>query len=66
MEGSPAAEKGLQPGDVIISVNGRDTKSVNDVGRAVAQAMEDERKAVLFQLQTGERNRFVALPVSNG
>ena len=32
---SVAADKGLKPGDVIVSVNGRDTKSINDVGRAV-------------------------------
>ncbi|MEP1667121.1 MAG: Do family serine endopeptidase [Rhizobiaceae bacterium] len=63
---STAAEKGLKPGDVIVSVNGRDTKSLNDVGRAVARAMEDERKAILFQIQTGERSRFVALPISQG
>ena len=63
---SVAADKGLKPGDVIVSVNGRDTKSINDVGRAVARAMENERKAILFQVQTGERSRFVALPFAKG
>jgi serine protease Do len=66
MGGSAAEEKGLKQGDVIVSVNGRDTKSVSDVGQAVAKAMEDERKAILFQVQSGERNRFVALPIAKG
>ncbi|MEE9314634.1 MAG: Do family serine endopeptidase [Rhizobiaceae bacterium] len=65
-EDSAAARKGIQAGDVIVSVNGREAKSVNDVGRAVAQAMEDERKAILFQFKSGSRNRFIALPVSKG
>ena len=63
---SAASEKGLKRGDVIVSVNGSDAKTVNDVGRAVAEAMEDDRKAILFQIQSGDRNRFVALPVSKG
>lgn len=65
-EGGTAAEKGVRAGDVIVSVNGRDAGSVNDVGRAVASAMEDDRKAILFQFQSGDRNRFVALPVAKG
>ncbi len=61
-----AAGKGLKSGDVIVSVNGKDAKSVNDVGLAVSQALEEDRKAILFQIQSGGRNRFVALPVSKG
>ncbi|MEM9734583.1 MAG: Do family serine endopeptidase [Pseudomonadota bacterium] len=66
MPGSIAAKKGVRAGDEIISINGRDTRSVRDVGRAVARAMEDERKAILFQFRSGERNRFVALPIAQG
>ena len=63
---SAAAEKGVKRGDVIVSVNGSDAESINDVGRAVAEAMEDDRKAILFQIQSGDRNRFIALPISRG
>ncbi len=63
---SAASKKGIRPGDVIVSVNGITTNSVNDVGRAVARALEDQRKAVLFQIKSGKRNRFIALPISNG
>lgn len=62
--GSTAEEKRLNEGDVVVSVNGRATKEVREVGAALAEAMEDDRKAVLFQVRSGERSRFVALPVS--
>ncbi|MFD0915848.1 Do family serine endopeptidase [Pseudahrensia aquimaris] len=65
-ENGSAAEKGMRAGDKIVSVNGRSVETVDDVGQAVARAMEDERKAVLFQVQSGERNRFVAIPVGRG
>ena len=61
--GSAADEKRLSEGDVVVSVNGRSTKEVREVGAAIAEAMEDDRKAVLFQVRSGERSRFVALPV---
>ncbi len=64
--GSEAAQKGVQSGDLITSINGLDVRSINDVGAAIAEALEDERRAVLFQLKRGERSRFVALPVGQG
>lgn len=66
MANSIASEKGVTAGDEIVSINGRDTRSIKDVGQAVARAMEDERKAILFQFRSGERNRFVALPIAQG
>ncbi|MDD9910858.1 MAG: Do family serine endopeptidase [Ahrensia sp.] len=64
--GSEAAEKGVRSGDRIQSINGADIASINDVGSAIAEAMENERKAVLFQMKRGDRSRFVALPVERG
>ena len=58
-----AAERGISEGDRIVSVNGTETASVAEVGKAVADAIDDQRKAVLLQVRSGERNRFVALPV---
>ena len=63
---SAADEKGLRKGDVIVSVNGLDSRSVGDIGAAIAKALEDDRKAILLQIQSGDRNRFVALPIAKG
>ena len=66
MPGGAAEERGIMPGDVIVSINGQDTASVNDVGAAVASAMENNRKSILLQVRRDENNRFVALPVDQG
>ncbi|MCE7026983.1 Do family serine endopeptidase [Jiella avicenniae] len=63
---STAAEKGVQPGDVIVSVNGKSVRSRGDVSQALSDAAKSGRKAALFQLRQGEQNRFVALPISKG
>ncbi|MBP0614751.1 Do family serine endopeptidase [Jiella mangrovi] len=63
---STAAEKGMQPGDVIVSVNGKAVTSRSDVSEALADAAKSGRKAALFQLRQGDQNRFVALPISKG
>ena len=59
---SPAAEKALRPGDVIVSVAGRAVKRVSDVRRALRSVAEDGRKAVLLRVRSGEATRFIALP----
>ncbi|KQT54234.1 serine protease [Aureimonas sp. Leaf454] len=63
---SSAADKGVAAGDVIVSVNGKEVTSQRDVENALTDASKSGRKAALFQLRTGEQNRFVALPVAKG
>ncbi|GGD93253.1 serine peptidase [Aureimonas endophytica] len=63
---SSAADKGLQTGDVIVSVNGKEVKSRRDVQTALEEASKSGRKAALFQLRNGDQNRFVALPIAKG
>lgn len=63
---SLAAERGIREGDVIVSVNNEDVKSAKDVASAVDAATDTGRKAVLFQLNNQNNNRFVALPVARG
>jgi len=60
---SAAAEKGLQSGDVILSIGGAAVSSPNDVEKGVQKAQSDGRKAVLFQVKTRNGVRFVALPI---
>ncbi len=63
---SDAADHGIQAGDVIVSVNSEAVNSAQDVDKAVKQATDAGRPAVLVQLQRDSVNRFVALPVGKG
>jgi serine protease Do len=56
-----AAERGLQPGDVILSVGNDPVKSPSDVEKIMETAKEGGQKAVLLRVKTGEQTRFVAL-----
>lgn len=64
LEGGPAAMKGIQPGDVIVSVGGAPVASVDAVIEAMGKAGEDGRNSALFQLRRGESLRFLALPLA--
>ncbi|HWK65471.1 MAG TPA: Do family serine endopeptidase [Rhizobiaceae bacterium] len=64
--GSDAADRGIQAGDVIVSVNSKDVSSGEEVTAAVAEAAKSGRKAVLMQVMREDTSRFVALPVAQG
>ncbi len=59
----PAAEKGVQVGDVILEVGGKAVANAADVTAGVEAAKADGRKAVLLRLKSGDNVRFLALPV---
>ncbi len=61
---SDAADRGIQAGDVITSVNSREVKATGDVTAAMDDAAKAGRKAVLFQVTRDDSNRFVALPLA--
>lgn len=63
---SEAANRGIQPGDVIVAVNSKEVGSGDDVTAAVADAAKAGRKAVLMQIMRDDTSRFVALPVAKG
>jgi serine protease Do len=56
-----AAERGLQPGDVILSVGEANVKTPAEVEKKVADAKSGGSKAVLLRVKTGDNTRFVAL-----
>ncbi|MEP0323903.1 Do family serine endopeptidase [Bauldia litoralis] len=56
-----AAERGLQPGDIILAVGKSDVAKPADVEKLVKDAETDGRKAVLLRVKSGEQTRFVAL-----
>ncbi|MER8921615.1 Do family serine endopeptidase [Mesorhizobium sp. M0802] len=63
---SDAADRGIQPGDVITSVNSTEVNGTDDVAKVMADAVKSGRKAVLMQITRDDSNRFVALPVAKG
>ncbi|WP_285293934.1 Do family serine endopeptidase [Aureimonas altamirensis] len=63
---SEAATRGVQVGDVIVAVNGTEVRSQGDIESAIKAASDAGRKAALFQIRSGDQNRFVALPIDEG
>uniref|UniRef100_UPI0028B12B03 PDZ domain-containing protein n=1 Tax=Shinella sp. TaxID=1870904 RepID=UPI0028B12B03 len=62
----PAADAGLQPGDVILSVNQKPVESAREAKTAVAEAGKAGRKAVLLLVQRQDEQTFVTVPFSVG
>ena len=56
-----AAERGLQPGDTILSVGDSAVNKPGDVESMVTKAKADGLKAVLLRVKSGDRTQFVAL-----
>lgn len=63
---SAAEERGIEPGDVVASVNGETVKSPSDVANLVKQAEDAGRKSTLFQIRRGGSSRFIAVPFDKG
>jgi serine protease Do len=59
---SPAAEKGLKTGDVILQVGSTDVDDPAALTGAIEKAKKDGQKNVLLLVKSGDRQRFVALP----
>jgi len=60
---STAAEKGMQPGDVITKVNQKDVSTVAGAVAALNEAKADKSRALLL-VRRGDAQRFVALSFS--
>ncbi|HLP69664.1 MAG TPA: PDZ domain-containing protein, partial [Rhizobium sp.] len=61
-----AADKGLQAGEKIVSVNNQTVSTVDDVLKVIDQAKKDGRTKALFQVESQNGSRFVALPIDQG
>jgi len=61
---SPAAEAGLQRGDVIREVNRQRVRNLQDYERATKEVKEGDRVTVL--LQRGQQSLYVAFTVAKG
>ena len=62
---SDAAEKGLRPGDLITRVNQKSVKTPADITKAVEQAEQAKRKAVLLLVERQGEQRFVAVEIAD-
>ena len=61
---SPAAQKGLKPGDVIIEAAEETVSKPEDLAKAVEKMKAVGRKAVLLRVEDGKGDlRFVAIPI---
>lgn len=63
---SEAADRGMQAGDVINSINSVVVNDTNDVAKAMTDASKAGRKSVLVQITREGNSSFVALPVGKG
>ena len=59
----PAAEKGLRPGDLLVSVDNDPVKSGADVLNHVESARKATRRTILLLVQSGSDMRYVPLKV---
>ncbi|UPK29009.1 Do family serine endopeptidase [Bradyrhizobium sp. 195] len=60
----PAAQRGIQTGDVILNVGGKAVANVGDVRSELAQAKSSGKRSVLLQVRSAEATRFVAVPLA--
>ncbi|PKA40359.1 Do family serine endopeptidase [Rhizobium sullae] len=61
---SDAADKGIKQGEKITSVNNQQVANADDIVKVLNQAKKDGRTRALFQIQSQDGSRFVALPIN--
>ncbi len=61
---SDAADKGLEPGDVVISVGNKAVRTPQDIQRGVSEAHSAGRKSVLLLVASANGSRFVAVDIT--
>ena len=60
---SDAADKGLQPGDILMSISNHSVHTPQDVQRSVAEAHAQGRKSVLVLVNGSNGPRYVAVDI---
>jgi serine protease Do len=61
---SDAADKGIQPGDVVVSVGNKPVHTPQDIKAQIAGAQASGRKSVLMLVDGNSGQRFVALKIA--
>jgi serine protease Do len=65
-DGSPAADRGIQAGNVIVAVGSRSVNTPAEVEKGIADAQDRGRDAVLLRVQGENGTHFVGVPVGRG
>ena len=63
---SDASDRGLKEGDRITAVNNQAVKSADDVMKVIDGVRKEGRSKALFQVETNDGSRFLALPIDQG
>jgi serine protease Do len=63
---SPASEKGIRPGDVIVEVAQEEVKDPSKVAQKIDEARKSGRKSILMLVDRAGDLRFVALRIDQG
>jgi len=63
---SPASEKGVRPGDVIVEVAQQEVKDPGQVAAKIDEARKSGRKSILLLVDRAGDLRFVALRIDQG
>ncbi len=66
VEGGPAAEKGVNPGDIIVEVGQQEVRKPADVTARIQEAKKAGRKSVLLLIEGQGGLRFVAVRLGKG
>jgi serine protease Do len=61
----PAAERGMQSGDIILDVAGKAVSNPADVTKELADLHKAGKHTVLMRVKSGNATRFVAIPFGN-
>jgi serine protease Do len=61
----PAADHGMQSGDVILDVAGKTVSNPSDVNKEIADLQKAGKHTVLMRVKSGNATKFVALPLGN-
>ncbi|MCX7888624.1 MAG: DegQ family serine endoprotease [Rhodobacteraceae bacterium] len=64
-QAGPAADKGIEAGDVILSVNQSAVASPDDMARLLGDAKAQDRKAALLLVERQGNRMFVAVPLKD-
>jgi serine protease Do len=59
----PAAQQGIQTGNVILDVGGSAVSNVDDVRKALNDAKSQGKHDVLMRIKSGSQTKFVAIPI---